>query len=276
MHEELIRASETAMREVVKHTRAAFKDYQRTGVVAKSKGARNLVTSLDKENSQILAKYLIESETGFVLWDEESSGKTGTRTVFTDPIDGTNRLALKDPYFSISIGAVEDDEPIFGMVSAPMLYETFVAAKGTSRKKYKNNERVLKLKRPRTENPLFFLDYYTTEPDFQQAKIEIENLLYNHGRIPICNHSAALDMCRIADGSVNGGIFIGSMPWDITAGAAILRNAGGMVFDLDGTEFNPYERGVIAVRSIEVLDVIEKVGVMKVLQQIPKELLKFP
>lgn len=72
--------------------------------------------------------------------------------------------------------------------------------------------------------------------------------------------AAALAMCEIASGHAEGYIHMGSKPWDYSAAALILREAGGVVTDLKGADWFPeVTSGIIASNKALAKELLEKV-----------------
>ena len=65
-----------------------------------------------------------------------------------------------------------------------------------------------------------------------------------------CDGAAALDLCNVAAGSLDGFWELDLEPWDLAAGALILKEAGGKVTLVDGSPFSLYQRSVLASNTI--------------------------
>jgi fructose-1,6-bisphosphatase/inositol monophosphatase family enzyme len=90
------------------------------------------VTDLDLELERLLRARLAEAFPGDVLTGEEyaASGGTGPRRWSIDPIDGTGNLVHGLPLWAISIGLIDDGEPVLGVIAIPPLGELYWATKG--------------------------------------------------------------------------------------------------------------------------------------------------
>ena len=63
--------------------------------------------------------------------------------------------------------------------------------------------------------------------------------------------SAALDLAWLAAGRLNATVMLSNLPWDVTAGLLLVREAGGCVYDHDGSPHNPASRyTIVSVPSL--------------------------
>ncbi|KAF0847809.1 inositol monophosphatase family protein [Nocardia caishijiensis] len=72
--------------------------------------------------------------------------------------------------------------------------------------------------------------------------------------------SAAFDLACVADGSTDGCVILSNNPWDIAAGAVIVRESGGMVYDSDGSAHNVRSRHTIAGNDLTAKELVAMVG----------------
>lgn len=153
---------------------------------------------------------------------------------FLDPIDGTINFVHGLPAFCVSMGLYHGDEPLLGVVHAPRLNETFHATRGggaflDGRPIHVSQTRELKDAILATGFP------------YRRSEVAHDNLA-NFGRFfhSIRGErrfgSAALDLCYVAAGRLDGYWELHLAPHDVAAGALIVREAGGVVTDADGGE----------------------------------------
>jgi fructose-1,6-bisphosphatase/inositol monophosphatase family enzyme len=90
------------------------------------------VTDLDHDLEQLIRSRLAGAFPDDVLTGEEyaAGGGSGPRRWSIDPIDGTGNLVHALPLWAISIGLIDDGEPVLGVIAAPPLKELFWAVKG--------------------------------------------------------------------------------------------------------------------------------------------------
>ncbi len=170
----------------------------------------------------------------------EESGQSGPEDAFfqwiIDPLDGTTNFIHGFPQFCISIAVLYKGKLDHAVVYDPLRKEMFSASKG--RGAWLDNKRIRVSTRvgfngsligtgfPFRQSQFSYMDNY-----LQMFKAVAEQAagLRRAG-------SAALDLAYVAAGRMDGFWELGLRPWDIAAGALIIREAGGLVSDIDGGE----------------------------------------
>ena len=201
------------------------------------KGAVNLVTETDKALEALIVARLRRAFPDHRIVAEE--GSTGTDSFgaggyvwYLDPLDGTTNFAHDFPHFAISLGLARNDDLVLGIVHDPIREETFFARRGggaTRNGESIHVSAVDDLDRAllgtgfpydRREHGEFYLGFVA---DFMRRAQGIRR-----------TGSAALDLCYVACGRLDGMWEWKLSPWDIAAGACIVREAGGLVSDFVG------------------------------------------
>ena len=147
-----------------------------------------------------------------------------------DPIDGTTNFIHGFPFFSVSIALQEEGKSVAGVVSAPMLGETFAARLGEGATR--NGRRIHASGRTRLEESLFGTGFACVRarrrPDNLDVLPEIVRSIQGIRR----TGSAALDLCSVAAGRLDGYWESDLNLYDVAAGALIATEAGAAVTDL--------------------------------------------
>jgi len=209
------------------------------------KGAVNLVTKSDTESQELIFRRLSSLFPGHDFLAEEGlAALSGAefRWVF-DPLDGTTNFAHKFPVFCVSLGLEHRGRLVCGVVFDPMRDEMFWGERGGGA--FQNGERI----RVSTVNDLdksllatgFSYDIRETKTNISQFN---RFLLRSQG-VRRCG-SAALDLCYVACGRLEGFWEMKLSPWDTAAGALIVEEAGGRVSDFGGRPVNIYHPEVVA------------------------------
>ena len=163
---------------------------------------------------------------------------------YVDPLDGTTNFAHGYPCFAVSIALAEAaqdgadaEELLAGVVYNPVSDEMFTAARGEGA--YLNGKRIGVSKVERLATSLLGTGF-PSHKRTQNPNIHYywEFTLASHGVRR--DGSAALDLCMVACGRFDGFWEFGLKPWDTAAGVLIVREAGGIVSDLEG---RPYALG---------------------------------
>lgn len=160
-----------------------------------------------------------------------------------DPIDGTTNFIHGYGITSVSIAMLLDGEDYIGVVYNPFTNEMFSAKKGECA--FFNGKRILVGSSGLEENLLGFgtSPYYRHIPYYNDGTFSLLRQLYPHCQDLRRAGSAALDICYVASG--RQGLFFELIlqPYDYAAAALILREAGGIITQIDGTPIS-YEEPV--------------------------------
>jgi myo-inositol-1(or 4)-monophosphatase len=204
--------------------------------VAEHKGAIDLVTSYDRDSERFL-RATLTAKTPFAFVGEEEGGKRAlgeAPTWFVDPLDGTTNFVHGHPFFCVSIGLLVGNLPVLGAVVAPALMSEWTGAVGLGATRSGQScgpSEVVSF-----EDALlatgFPYDRRTSEDNNFDAFVAIKKRVQAVRR---CG-SAALDLCLVADGTYDGYWERKLQSWDLAAGAAIVKAAGGRLSDFLGKE----------------------------------------
>ena len=208
-------------------------------------GDRSL--NIDLIAEKIFIKKL--SEFGNILSEEAGFIDNGKdKKIVIDPIDGTTNFAHKVPHCCISVGVFENKKPKFAFVYNPILDEFFYAIKGEGA--YKNNKKISVSTASNFQRALISTGFPYSGADNRDDLMWVVNRIKNI--LPACQDirrfgSAALDLCYVAEGVIDGYYEINLKPWDVSAGMLILKEAGGVVSNLEGMEYDMFkDRCIVA------------------------------
>ncbi len=200
-----------------------------------------------------------EDELGRSAWGLLSStGDASDRPLWiVDPLDGTTNYLHRHPAYAASVGVVVDGEAVAGAVVAAATGERWWGAKGmgafrNGREIHVSHLRELRLALVGTGFPF---KYLSELPTYLR---EVESVLPHCAGIRR-GGSAALDLCYLAQGSLDCFWETRLDPWDVAAGLAILREAGGVAQRIDGSPLDVARGGsVLAANSQELLDSLQR------------------
>jgi myo-inositol-1(or 4)-monophosphatase len=213
------------------------------------KGLNNFVTYVDKTAEQKIVSALQQflPEAGFIT-EEGTAKENGSKYRWViDPLDGTTNFIHGLPPFAISIGLMEDQEVILGVVYEVNLSECFYAWKGS--KAYLNGKEIQVSAAARIEDSLIatgfpYYDYSRVKPFFESLDYFFHN---SHGVRRL--GSAATDMAYVACGRFEAFYEYSLSPWDVAAGAIIVKQAGGKVSDFKGGENYIFGKEIIVTNN---------------------------
>jgi myo-inositol-1(or 4)-monophosphatase len=152
----------------------------------------------------------------------DTEGSSGVRWV-VDPLDGTVNYLYGLPTWAVSIAAQRDSETVVGVVDVPMRGETFHAVLGGGA--YCGEVRLACRPSPPLDQALVSTGFnYVQRVRTHQA--EVARQLIPRLRDIRRGGSAAVDLCDVAAGRLDGFYERGLNPWDFAAGDLIAREAG--------------------------------------------------
>ena len=208
----MIKAAEKASKSIIRD----FGEIEKLQV--SKKGPHDFVTKTDKHVEKILIEELSKTKKNYSFLTEETGiikNKDNENTWIIDPIDGTTNFLHGVPHFAISIALQSNNEIVCGLIFDPIKDELFYAEKNNGA--YFNNQRIRVSKKREINECLFAVGKGKYNPDL------------------ICRRSgsAALDMAYVASGRFDGYFQNNLNLWDIAAGIIIVKEAGGIVNEID-------------------------------------------
>ena len=182
------------------------------------KGPKDFVTNADLKAEKIIIEELKKARPNYSIVSEENGvekNKDESNLWIIDPIDGTTNFLHGVPHFAISIALQSNNEIVCGLIFDPIKDELFYAEKNNGA--YFNNQRIRVSKKREINECLFAVGKGKYNPDL------------------ICRRSgsAALDMAYVASGRFDGYFQNNLNLWDIAAGIIIVKEAGGIVNEID-------------------------------------------
>lgn len=194
-------------------------------VAATKSTGTDLVTDTDRAvEATLIGLLTTQRPTDAVLGEESgvTSGSSGV-TWIIDPIDGTTNFYYDLPGFNISVAAAVDGHVVAGVVVDPVRGETFRATRGGGAT---CNGRPLHGGRPTDlARSLIGTGFsYRAERRHAQARVVAE--IIGHVRDVRRMGAAALDLCSVAAGRLDGHFESGLEPWDFAAGGLVAAEAG--------------------------------------------------
>ncbi|MBS1814365.1 MAG: inositol monophosphatase [Acidobacteria bacterium] len=231
--------------EIAREAGALLRDYYNRGVAAEYKGDVDIVTAADRASEKLIAQRLKEK-----LPEHGIFGEEGTRTAldaeyrwYIDPLDGTTNFAHGFPFFAVSMGLErrhiglkpeEDGEIVAGVIYEPLRDELFMAERGKGA--YLNGKPIHASGTEHLQESLVATGFPS------QKRHENPNIHFYH-QVTLRSHgvrragAAALDLAYTACGRVDGYWEFNLNPWDTSAGALLVEEAGGKITRFNGSKF---------------------------------------
>jgi myo-inositol-1(or 4)-monophosphatase len=210
------------------------------------KGQANLVTVADKKSEELIIGGILARYPSHSILAEES-GLTqpgGSVRWIIDPLDGTTNFAHGYPFYCVSIGVEENGEIVCGAVYDPVRDEMYSAARGAGA--YCNGERIRVSNVDRLSQALLITGFPYNFREHLDTIIGQFRRFLAASQAVRRGGAAALDLCYVASGRLDGFWELNLQPWDTAAGRIILEEAGGKVSDFKGTPFSVYMKEILA------------------------------
>jgi len=225
------------------------KNYNKVRTISFKEGDFNLVTNVDHEVENFLITEIEKKYPTHSIIAEESGRKDKDPKYkwFIDPIDGTTNFAHSYPCFCVSIGFTVNEDLTFGLIKNPVTGELYSAYKGKGATL--NNKRIKVSKIKKLKDSLLVTGF---PHDKKSSKVMN---FKNFEKLTLITQgvrrdgAAAMDLCYVAAGRLDGFWEMKLSPWDVAAGTLILKEAGGKITDFKGTKFNIYGKYIVATNG---------------------------
>lgn len=206
---------------------------EKLGVAQTKSSPTDVVTEMDTAAEKTIKAAILGArpQDGF-LGEEGGSepGASGVRWV-VDPIDGTVNYLYGLPSWAVSIGAEVDGVPVAGVVLAPQLGEEYTAVAGGGA--WLDGRR-LSVSAPEDLSRALVATGFGYRAERREVQGRVLAGLISRVRDVRRGGSAALDLCSVAAGRVDGYFERGTHPWDRAAGALVAQEAGAVVEGFHG------------------------------------------
>ncbi|SHO62645.1 myo-inositol-1(or 4)-monophosphatase [Pseudoxanthobacter soli DSM 19599] len=200
------------------------------------KGPGDFVSAADKKAEQIIYRELEKARPGWGFRMEEAGDVAGDgqHVWHIDPLDGTTNFLHGIPMFAVSIALERQGQIVAGVVYNPVMDELYVAERGGGA--FMNDRRIRVAQRRDMADCVVGTGIpHLGRPDQGRSLIELREMVGQVSGIRRFG-SAALDLCWVAAGRMDGFWEAHLNSWDIAAGAIIVREAGGFVSDFAGKD----------------------------------------
>jgi myo-inositol-1(or 4)-monophosphatase len=236
---------------------ALIRDFYHRGVATEYKSDVDLVTVADRTSEKLIVERLHASFPGFGIYGEEGTRDQIDREYrwYVDPLDGTTNFAHGFPVFCVSLGLEhrpmelaphEDGTLVAGVIYDPMRDELFVTEK--EKGAYLNGKKI----QVSTTSDLAESLLATGFPS--RSRHKNPNIHFYH-QITLRSHgvrragSAALDLAYTACGRFDGYWEFNLNPWDTSAGALLVLEAGGTMTTFEGGPFQLNSAEILATNG---------------------------
>lgn len=199
------------------------------------KGSNDFVTNIDTSAEHIVIDVIKKSYPEHSIISEEIglvSGKDTDYQWIIDPLDGTTNFVKNFPHFCVSIALRIKGRTEIACVYDPIRNELFTAQRGAGAQLNSKRIRVNNLKD--LSGTILATGFPFKAKQHSESFMKVIGALFIDCADFRRTGSAALDLCYLAAGRVDGYFELGLKPWDFAAGELIAREAGAICTDFNG------------------------------------------
>ncbi|MFM1871160.1 MAG: hypothetical protein RL398_582 [Planctomycetota bacterium] len=250
-----------------------LQEHRRHGALntASKSRRRELVTAADRAAERVVVEGLLQHFPSHGILAEEGvlttagvASRSGDWLWIVDPLDGTTNYVHGLPNYAVAIALAWRGTPVVGVVHAPALGESFAVTAGggawlTTADGHRSALRVSATAEVADALLATGFSYHRNEPGRDDNLARIGRVL------PACRDlrrlgSAELDLCYVAAGRLDGYWELDLQPYDMAAGAVLVREAGGSVGDLVGAQDWLFGGRVLASNGLLHEELLRLVG----------------
>ena len=221
-------------------------------LTVRSKRKNDFVSEVDHAAEEAIIGVLREAYPAHGFLAEESGEKNADAEYVwvIDPLDGTTNFLHGFPQYCVSIALLHKSKPQQAVVYDPNRNELFTATRGSGA--FLNDRRIRVTRTDRLDSALVGtgFPFRELENNLHRYVTMMKTMMRGTAGIRRAG-AAALDLAWVAAGRMDAFWEIGLSPWDMAAGALLVREAGGLVSDFDG-EDKYLDKGEIVAANAKV------------------------
>ena len=215
-----------------------LKIYDKADLGVTFKDDNSPLTLADKASNDIIEKSLYRITPNIPILSEEgknidfSSRKKWDDFWLIDPLDGTKEFIKRNGEFTVNIALISKGSPILGVVYAPVLDTTWygIINKGSYKISKGQSEIKITVNEPHNETKVVTSRSHSNNP-------KLDKFLKDFPNHKLVKMGSSIKICLVADGSAHIYPRLGpTMEWDTAAAHAVVKYAGGNIYDMDNNE----------------------------------------
>jgi len=223
----------------------------------KAKARNEYVTQVDQAAEQAIIESIHKRYPDHAILAEESGRRGSSEFVWiVDPLDGTTNFLHGFPTFSVSIALRKRDVLEVGVVYDPCRQELFTTMRG--RGAQLDGKRIRVSERRELEGTLIGTGFpYRANTRWMKTYLGMLGSVMENTAGVRRPGSAALDLCYLAAGRLDGFFEFGLEIWDVAAGTLMIQEAGGIVSSLTGNDSH-LDSGNVLAGNLKIHDALHK------------------
>jgi myo-inositol-1(or 4)-monophosphatase len=229
-------------------------------VNTKNEDRRDFVTSVDLEINEFLTSKIQEKFPDEVVLSEETDvSPQGDQSYWSvDPIDGTSNFARGIPHYAVVISFLVNEEPVVGAIYNPVTKDLFSFEKD---KGSFLNDKPIHVTQISDLKEAYVLLHIGRNEKVREWGLTLQKFFLGSAKKNINLGSSALDLAYLACGRVDAVIYGTMTTIDVAVATALLREAGGEVYSLNGDsiKFTKDPQQIIATATKELFEEIKKI-----------------
>jgi myo-inositol-1(or 4)-monophosphatase len=251
MKEELIQIARKAGDYLLENFRKDTELIKRRGL------SKEVTTKYDLESDRIIVTAIKEKFPDHNILAEESGlhDVQGQYLWIVDSMDGSGNFAMGNPFFSVSIGIMKDDELVLGAIYAPFLDELYVAEKGKGATL--NNQPLKVSNQSEITNAYIVACEGGSKSNVRMNKLF--NQIYPDVKDMRKLGSAAIEAGFVATGRAESFTTLEISPWDVAAGVLLVQEAGGKVTNFLGEDWKNKKQDLVFSNKIMHEELLKRV-----------------
>jgi myo-inositol-1(or 4)-monophosphatase len=245
MNIELLAVAELAARDAGQIILAALNQPRRPDY----KGQTDLVTKTDQECEDLIIKHINSEFPGHSILAEES-GAQDTKSDYQwviDPLDGTTNFVHGYPSFGVSIACLRSGIPEVAVVLELPVNRLFTAVKGQGA--FVDGHKIKVSNTETLNESLLVTGFGYDHGNKWEANMKLFKHFTDKSQGVRRLGAAAIDLCHVACGFVDGFWEFDLKPWDMAAGILMVSEAGGKVSQLNGINIDIYQDHILATNG---------------------------
>ncbi len=213
--------------------------------VANHKGKTDLVTETDLHSENLIKSIIHASYPDHDLLAEESEEESSQSEFLwiIDPLDGTTNFVHGYPPFAVSIGLFFQNKPLIAVVMEMPNTKLYTAIKDEAA--WCDGEPFTCSQTNTIEKSLFVTGFGYEHDDLWEKNMALFKHFTDRTHGVRRLGAAAVDLCHVASGKVDGFWEFDLKPWDTAAGILIAEEAGCVVSQMDGSDYSINDNNIL-------------------------------